>query len=315
LSTNIFSTPRPIQLSRRAFGAALAAPLLFAFAPPAYAQSRFSAGLVAARAKLTAYNELYRATQTMEAGWLRYFRSVDPDIGPKGTESRLLGFPKPNSAAAQADAAEKAANSPPKEEEADRAAKALVHFYRLAFPDMVEAADFYPTYVPKDDLGKAGQIWHRRLKQNTGFLPGARADLYKAADAMRGRVEAAELVELEKRGRNEHWHVRRLTLQARAARDAFPLGPGPFDPDAVAKQMAAFEAVAAETEAYNKANPGKLLMFDSSPRSFITTMNRLRDQISKRPEARTVTEADLRTALTAYAQMVEMGDLFFMNSP
>ncbi len=313
MSANEF--PSGPRLTRRALAGVMLSPLALTPCGRAFAQSRFSADLAAARAKLTAYNELYRATQTMEAGWLRYFRSVDPDIGPKGTETRLLGFPKPNSAAAQADAAEKAANAPPKEDEADRAAKALVHFYRLAFPDMVEAADFYPNYVPKDDLGKAGQIWHRRLKQNTGFIPGARSDLYKAADAMRGKIEALELVELEKRGRNEHWHVRRLTLQGRAARDVFPLGPGPFDPDALAKQVAAFEAAAAEAEAYNKANPGKLLMFDSSPRSFIASMNRLREQISKRPEPRQATEADLRAALTAYAQLVEMGDLFFMNSP
>jgi Protein of unknown function (DUF3829) len=307
----------PVSLiGRRSMLSLAASFMLLAYGgAPAIAQQLSPRDLTPARAKLTAYDQLYNATHKLQASWERYIRSVNMDSGPTGKETRLIGVTIPDAAAAEMANAEKLLASTPVVAEADRAAKALIHFYREAAPMMAEAAGFYPAYNPVEDLGRAGQVWHRTMKSLMTFTIDARSDLYKATDAMRGEIEPLELALLEKKGRDAKWLVRAASVEARKVRDVFPKVVGDIDTNALGARLAAFSAVAESCQAFERSNPGKLLMFLSAPKSFLTTMERQRGQLVTRPNPQTATSADLVVALTAYAQLVQMADLYFANHP
>lgn len=269
--------------------------------------------LAAARRKLDAYTALYQATHRLQASWSRYTSFVNPDTGPTGREARLIGVTAPDAATAELAAAEKLLSAAPLVAEADRAAKALIHFYREAAPLMSEAAAFYPNYKPQEDLGRAGQEWHRRMKSVMTFTLDARQDLFKASDALRGEIEPQELAALEKKGRGALWHVKNASVEARKIRDIFPVSAGDVDTALLGEKLAAFGAVVEACRSFEQANPGKLLMFAPIPNLFQMSMTRLQAGIAGRPAPRAATAADILAAHTAYAQLVQFSDLFFAN--
>lgn len=270
--------------------------------------------LAAARRKLDAYTALYQATHRLQASWGRYTSFIHPDTGPTGREARLIGVTAPDAATAELAAAEKLLTAAPLVAEADRAAKALIHFYREAAPLMSEAAAFYPNYKPQEDLGRAGQEWHRRMKSVMTFTVDARQDLFKASDILRGEIEPLELAALEKKGRGALWHVKNASVEARKIRDIFPVSAGDVDTALLGEKLAAFGAVVEACRGFEQANPGKLLMFAPIPNLFQMSMARLQTGIAGRPAPRAATAADILAAHTAYAQLVQFSDLFFANA-
>ena len=269
--------------------------------------------LAAARRKLNAYTALYQATHRLQASWSRYTSFVNPDTGPTGREARLIGVTAPDAATAELAAAEKLLTAAPLVAEADRAAKALIHFYREAAPLMSEAAAFYPNYKPQEDLGRAGQEWHRRMKSVMTFTVDARQDLFKASDVLRGEIEPLELATLEKKGRGALWHVKNASVEARKIRDIFPVSAGDVDTALLGEKLAGFNAVVEACRGFEQANPGKLMMFEPIPNLFQMSIARVQAGIASRPAPRTATAAEIVAAHTAYAQLVQFSDLFFAN--
>jgi hypothetical protein len=302
------------SMNRRRFLGAIALGLASASRTiPAHA---FAAAddLVAARKKLNAYSTLYAATHRFQASWERYARLVDLENGPTGKEMRLIGVTAPDLASEELAEAEKLLGAAPAVPEADRAAKALIHFYREAAPLMTEAAAFYPSYRPQDDLGRAGQEWHRRMKSLMTFTVDARRDLFKASDSLRAEVEPKELVVLERQGRGALWHVRFASVEARKVRDALPVSAGPFDPEMLKTNLARFTAVVESCQRFEQAHPGKLMMFAPIPNLFKMTMARLQSRIADGKDPRAVAAADILVAHTAYAQLLQFSELFFANA-
>jgi hypothetical protein len=270
--------------------------------------------LAAARQKLNAYNDLYRATHTLQASWSRYTSLTNPETGPTGKEFRLIGVTVPGAATAEMAAAEKVLAAGPPVAEADRAAKALIHFYREAAPLMTEAAAFYPTYSPQEDQGNAGQVWHRRMKSLMSFTVDARQDLFKASDALRGEIEPKELALLEKKGRGALWHVQMASIEARKVRDVFPVAAGEIALDLLQEKLKAFGAVVETCRAFEQANPGKLTLFSPIPNLFQMSITRLQADIAGRPAPQLATRADIVVAHMAYAQLLQFSDLFFAHA-
>lgn len=273
-----------------------------------------SGDLVAARRKLNIYGELYLATHKFQASWDRYTRLVNPESGPTGKEARLIGVTAPDAAIAEMAAAEALLRAAPSIPEADRAAKALIHFYREAAPLMTAASAFYPTYKPQEDQGREGQVWHRKMKSVMTFTVDARRDLFKAHDVLRGEIEPMELVQLERKGRDARWHVKKASVEARKVRDVFPVSAGALDPDQLAEKLKAFATHVETCRAFDQSNPGKLLMFAQIPNLFQMSIARLASQIAARPDPRSVTAGDIAIAHSAYAQLVQFSDLFFANA-
>jgi Protein of unknown function (DUF3829) len=271
--------------------------------------------LAAARRKLDAYTELYRATHGFASAWRRYLQFVDYDAGPRGREARLNGLVAPPALTAEIAAAERLLATPPQVAEADRAAKALIDFYREAAPMMAEAAAFFETYAPKDDQGRAGQTHHRRMRSTMTFAVDARADLFKAADALRGELEPKELAALAAKARGAHYHVRLASVEARKVRDALPVAPGPFDAAEFTRRVEAFAGVADACRRFDAAGPGSLGMFRETPTLFHMAADRLRQQIAGRTEAGVATQTDILALHTAYAQVVSFADLHALNYP
>lgn len=303
-----------VNMSRRGFLACGAAAAALAMAP--LPVSAFAAnGLAAARRKLDAYNALYGATHKFASAWQRYLQFVDPENGPRGRETRINGLLPPDAAEAELAAAEKLLGAQPAVPEADRAAKALVQFYREAGPKMAEAARFFETYEPKADQGRAGQELHRGMRSLMTFTTDARTDLFKAADAMRGELEPLELAALAAKGKGAHWHVRLASVEARKLREALPVAPGGFDPAVLGQRLEDFRGVVETCKAFDTANPGKLSLFQSAPNLYHMQVTRLQQQIAARPEPAVATRADIAALHTAYAQLVTFSDLFFSNHP
>jgi Protein of unknown function (DUF3829) len=243
------------------------------------------AELKALLVKKNVYTKLYNETLKIDDAWGRYASWVDLKRGPTGKERYItygvysVDIESIHRAAADA---ESLAGQNPKVPELDAAVRDLLAMLDPVMPVINAASAYYDRQDYKDDGAKLGREYHAKLVAMVPPIMATRAKISREIDALSDQLDERELSMIERAdGKRYRWHSRRVLSGARKLA-LF------IDPRLQRSRLAELDkAIADYATAVRQfddylATPGAQHgMLDTSPRSFLSKMREMRDEVAK----------------------------------
>jgi len=266
--------------------AALAAALV---AAPALAQTSTAAPqdaeLKAMLLKKNVYTKLYNETLGIDSSWGRYAAWVDLKRGPTGKERYITyGIYSVNIDSihrAVADAAPLTTQDP-KIPELDAAVSDLLGRLDPVMPVINAASAYYDRQDYKDDGAKLAREYHDKLVAMVPPIMAVREKISQQIDALSDVLDQRELAMIEQAdGKRYRWHARRVLSNARKLALFIDPNLQKSRLPALDNAIANYASAVRDFDDYLATPDAQHGIMDTSPRSFLSKMREVRDEVAK----------------------------------
>lgn len=263
--------------------------------------------LKAATHKFNAYvafmNRTLRAVESLD----RYKSWVNMKTGPTGHERIIYGLYSVYDTKDETAKATAALTQDPLLPELDAAMRDYIAANTSLGPVLNEANAYYERADYKVDKMAEGKALHARIVAAAEPFLAARARLESVFRTEKAKVDAQELVAIEKReGRKANWHVADVMIRARQVVDLLPSAGKPVvDLPTFDTALTNYAGAVKDMDTYGAANPNSFFVFESQPRSLLSKLREFRDKIGPaKGDARRGGADDLTWIVNDYNSMV-----------
>jgi hypothetical protein len=263
---------------------------------PDLAPDEFQPWIAKSNAYVDLLNDSLRAIDAIR----RYQSWVDMKTGPTGKERYIYGLNSVDPEKKAIEKARAAADQPPAIPSLDAAARDYATAFETLVPIINDAYAYYERQDYKDDQMAGGKAFHAKLVPAMNAFLAARDRLEDGQEVLSAALDKQQLALIEKtEGKSERWHLRNLSIAAKAAIDAVPHDQ---NPEAMAAFSAAITVYAEAVRNYDDFNKTAGEHDQSNPRTLLADFRELRDKIGKK----TTTESDFKNIVSEYNSVVDM---------
>jgi hypothetical protein len=244
-------------------------------------------------------NDSLRAVDSIH----RYESWVNMETGPIGKERYItygLYSVDPQGAKEAIEKARAAANGPPPIPALDDAASNCASAYETLVPILNDASAYYDRKDYMDDGAAGAKALHAKLVRAIGSFLTARKRLEPGQEELSAALDKQELALIEKNeGKSGHWHLRNLSITAKAALNALPVNRTPEETKAFSAAILTYAQAVHGFDDFNKT-AGK--DEQTTPDGFLADLREMRDKI----ENKQATQNDFQHMVSSYNSVVQM---------
>jgi hypothetical protein len=231
------------------------------------------------------YTKLYNETLSFDQSWGRYASWVDLKRGPTGKERYITygiySVDVDSVHRAVADAAPLTTQDP-KVPELDAAVRDLIAMVDPIMPVINAASAYYDRRDYKDDGARRGREYHDKLTAMMPPVMATREKISRQIDALSDQLDERELSMIERTdGKRYRWHARRVLSGARKLALFIDIHLQKSRVPELDKAIANYATAVREFDDYLASPSAQHGIMDTSPRSFLSKMREMRDEVAR----------------------------------